>query len=563
MYKGKFDQKSRQSSADVRELVAQRNSEAAARAARSAARRGNAATRPNQAPLQQPGVRNVPQPGTPAAPASRPVPQAVPAKPQKRGPRLGGVIFYTLYFMFILAFFVATLFVLNWLKGWLADYEASQPTVKAQQVFEDRFGNPDWGQIYDDCKVEDTAYEGKDEFVAYMEERVGDAELTYLETSAGLSGNRKYIVRLGEEKIATFTLEDKNNVQSPSFDNLENLEDITKIADWQEGEIEVFFQRNEHFRIVKMNGHRALVNGVELDDSFTIQIATTKAEEYLPAGTTGTSMCTQEISGLFYLPTVTVLNEQGEEMEVTYDPDTRTFTERTSTNTISPEQEDVVTGAAQTYCLWMIKEVTDRGKVAKYFDPNSDTYSSIVRTTELWMQSHNGYEFTDVKVSDFNLYPGDLFSVRISMTLNVTRTNGTVKEYPYAQSMFFQKIEGKWLCIRATNVDITQPVGKVRLTFMVDGTQVHSDFYQTDASELTTPTISPIPEGKVFSGWVRQDTDENGVTTLTLVFLPDASGTVHLPEGNSLEPMVLHALFEDADAVSPAEAAPDTTEGGN
>ncbi len=583
MYKGKFDQKSRQTSTDVKELLAQREAEAA----KSAAKKSPPKAAPQQA-ASRPPVQNAPQeaPRKPAqknasaAPAAKrtapqaapqaappPAPQAVPAEPKRRGPRLGGVIFYTLYFLFILIFFAATFLGLNWLNGWLGDYELSQPTVKAEQVFQQLFSDPDWASLYEAAGAEDSPYEGKEEYVAYMETKMGDTKLTYLETSAGLSGNRKYIVRLGDEKIATFTLEDKNNVKSPSLGNLEdleNLEDITKIADWQLGAVEVFFQRTGSYRIVKMNGHKALVNGIELDDSFTIQIATTKAEEYLPAGTTGTSMCTQEITGLLAQPVVTVFDDKGAEVEVTYDPDTRTFTERTSSNTITPEQEDAVKGAAQTFCMWMIKEVTDRNKVAKYFDPASDTYSSIVRTTELWMQDHNGYNFSDIKVSDFSLYTDDLFSARISLKLNVTRTNGTVKVTDYAQSMFFQKIDGKWLCIQATNVDITQPVGKVRLTFMVDDTEIFSNFFQTDATEVNTPTISPVPEGKVFSGWARKDVDDKGVTTWSVVFQPDETGLVSIGEGNTLEPMTLYALFEDASAVSAStgETAPQTTEGG-
>ncbi len=586
MYKGKFDQKSRQSTSDMKEILAQRNMEATERAARTPAKppvapqqkpvqrtpqQGNAPRSPQQIPPQQnhnPQPQKRPAPAV-SQPAQRPAPQApqAPAEPKRRGPRLGGVIFYTLYFLFILLFFGATFLGLNWLKGWLGDYELSQPTVKAEQVFQQLFSDPDWASLYEAAGAEDSPYEGKEEYVTYMETKVGDSKLTYLETSAGLSGDRKYIVRLGDEKIATFTLEDKNNVKSPSLDNLEdleNLEEITKIADWQLGQVEVFFTRTGSYRIVKMNGHKALVNGVELNDDFTIQIATTKAEEYLPAGTTGTSMCTQEVTGLLAQPTVTVLDTKGNEVEVTYDPDTRTFTERTSSNTITPEQEDAVKGAAQTFCMWMIKEVTDRNKVAKFFDRDSETYSSIVRTTELWMQDHNGYNFSDIKVSDFCLYTDDLFSARISLTLNVTRTNGTVKEYPYAQSMFFKKIDGRWLCTQATNVDISQPVGKVRLTFMMDDTQLFTNFFETDADEVNTPTITPIPEGKVFSGWARKDVDDQGVTTWSVMFQPDETGLVKIPEGNTLTPMTLYALFEDAGEASAVteETVPQTAEGG-
>lgn len=560
MYQGKFDQKSKASGADVKELLAQREQEAAQAAARKSAA---SSTRPqNSRQTQMPPQRSGARPAQPAQGAKRPPVQSTPVKPQKQGPRLGGVIFYTLYFLCILIFFGATFLGLNWLNGWLVDYEASQPTVKAEQVFQQYFAHADWGSLYDAAGMADSPYEGKEQFVTYMENKVGTSELTYLETSAGLSGNRKYNIRLGDEKIASFTLEDRNNVKNPSLDN---LQEISKISDWQLGEVEIFVQRTGTYRIVKMNGHRCLINGVELDDTHIIQIATTLAEEYLPAGTTGTSMCTQEVTGLFAQPEVSVFDDKGNQMEVTYDADTQTFTERTESNTMNADQENAIRGAAHTYCQWMIKEITSRATVAKYFDPSGDTYSDIVRTTELWMQDHGAYEFADEKISSFTLYNDDLFSARITLTLKVTRTDGTVKDFPYASSMFFQRSDsGSWLCTKATNKDITQPVGKVRLTFMVDDKEVFSNFFETDATEIVTPAISPVPEGQVFTGWAKKEVDEKGVITWILVFQPDESGHVSIPEGNTLEPMTLYALFEDAGSASSVtqETTPQTTEGG-
>ena len=106
MYQGKFDSKKKKTSVDVSQLVAQRNS-APSREQPAAGRQPQGMpARQTQPPRQQTGRK-------------QPAPQAAPVK--RRGPRLGGVIFYTLYFMFILVFFVATFFGLQWLQGWLTD----------------------------------------------------------------------------------------------------------------------------------------------------------------------------------------------------------------------------------------------------------------------------------------------------------------------------------------------------------------------------------------------------------------------------------------------------------
>ena len=514
--------------------------------------------------------------------------EPVKAKKQKKGPRVGGVIFYTIYFLFILAFFGATYLGLQWLHGWLSDFEAAQPTLKAEQVFQEVFTDPDWGALYESAGAKDSLYEGKQQYVNYMEKKVGDSKLTYMETSAGLDKTKKkFIVKLGDEKVATFTLTDRNQVGNMDLGNLTNLEDIKDMADipdWQLGAVEVFFERVGSYQIVKMGDHKAFVNGVELDDTYTIQKATTVAERYLPENVTGFITCTQQVDGLMEVPTVEITDADGKNLEVAYDEATRTFTAKTESNTMSDDQAKIAIEAAKVYSLWMIDEEHDRAEVAKYFDASSDAYSRIVKSTELWMQNHAGYRFENDAVTDYARYSDDIFSVKVKTDLIVTRVDGSEKVYAFNQSMFFQKNEaGKWLCFESTNVDVSEPVGKVRLTFMQgEDVQLTTDFYETDASEIITPKL-PVPEGQVFSGWVTISKNENGDTVYNVEFQPGEDGTVKLPEGNTLKPMTLYALFQDAsevtaetDSSSPAEtaaaetpattaavetAAPETTEG--
>ena len=504
-----------------------------------------------------------------APPVKKAVPaaeQSAPAKKQKKGPRVGSVIFYTIYFLFILAFFGALYLGLNWLHGWLSDFEAAQPTLKAKQVFEEVFTDPDWGALYEAAGAKDSPYEGKEEYVNYMEEKVGDAKLTYVETSAGLDKTKKkFIVKLGDEKVATFTLTDRNNVGNmdlTDLTNLENIKDMADIPDWQLGAVEVFFERVGTYYIVKMGDHTASINGVALDDSFTIQKATTVAERYLPEGTNGFITCIQQIDGLMEVPDVTIVDGAGNPLEVTYDEAARTFTAKTESNTMTEDQSALALEAAKVYSLWMIDEEHDRAAVAKYFDASSDAYSRIVKSTELWMQNHNGYRFENDAVTDYARYSDDIFSVRVKTDLIVTRTDGSNKVYAFNQSMFFQKNEaGKWLCFESTNVDVSEPVGKVRLSFMQGDVMLTTDFYETDAKEVITPKL-PVPEGQVFSGWVTVSTQEDGTTVYNLEFQPSEDGTVKLPEGNTLRPMTLYALFQDASeaaampAEAPAEEAP-------
>lgn len=141
-------------------------------------------------------------------------------------------------------------------------------------------------------------------------------------------------------------------------------------------------------------------------------------------------------------------------------------------------------------------EKASKADIAKYFDTSSDVYSVIVNLGNLWVQDNNGYRFTKEEVSDYARYSDDLFSAHVVLNLNVTRKDGTTKDFGYDQTLFFRKQDtGKWLVYDATNADVNAPVGKVRLTFMNGDTVLSSEFVKTDATELDTPLVS-APEGK-------------------------------------------------------------------
>ena len=180
----------------------------------------------------------------------------------------------------------------------------------------------------------------------------------------------------------------------------------------------------------------------------------------------------------------------------------------------------------------------------KYYDKNSNVYQAITKM-RMWMQNCNGYEFENQSVTDFYRYSDTLFSANVYMDLKVTRTNNTVKTYTVDTTLFFEYQKGSWKCIEMTNVDVLKQVSEVRITFMNENAELFSQFYETNIRQLTAPVIS-APEGKVFDGWYRQDVAADGSIQYTLVFVPDENGNITLPAGTKLEPMILYALFVDA-----------------
>ena len=296
------------------------------------------------------------------------------------------------------------------------------------------------------------------------------------------------------------------------------------------------------YRIQMLEGHTAYVNGQALDESHTIMKASTKAQDFLPVGTNGIRVWTQEVTGLMGRPEVVVKDRKGNVVPVSFDPETDTFVEQTAANTISVAQRDAVIGAAKVYGQYMIAQA-GRGELAKFFDSSSKIYSSIRDSEKIVQKSFfSSYDFGTPEIDDFCMYSDDLFSAHVKITLNVTRTDDTVKPFDIDGTLFFtQHSTGKWLAFDMTNEAVNEPIGQVRLTFLSeDGTQIASDFYDTDAPELDAPMIT-VPEGKLFAGWVREAKNQEGKKVLEVVFTPDETGHVVLPKGTHLEPMVLHS----------------------
>lgn len=550
MYQGKFDAKSKGQQAPDQALdniIRERAEDNAARAARKASReaRRNAAVPAPAAGKPAPKQRNAQKAAErPLAPAPQRQPkrqtEVEVVKQQRKGPRLGGMIFYTFYFLLIFVFFIGVFVTLNWLNGWLKDYEAAQPTVKCQQVFDQLFGNPDWAQLYrlagdptgTGTNKYDTQFEGVNEYVTYMNDKVAGQELNYVETSAGIGTKKKYIVRLGSEKLATFTLNGYTEEQK-----------ITAIPDWQLDGVEIFVNRQESIKIRKLENHVAYVNNQPLDDSYTIQIASTKADENLsPENRIRTSI--QEVSGLLTTPQLLVYDQTGAPIEVRYNPDSGMYEEQTDAIAMTEEERSAVFGALEAYAGFMINASGSRAAVAKYFDGSSQTYNDIIKMNgELWMNADRGHEFRNEEILGYTKHSDTLFSVRASMVMHVINKDSTEKDFNVLQSMYFTKKNGNWVCTEMTNEDITAPVGEVRLTFCdLAGNVLSSDFYATDTPSLITPVVE-APAGKVFSGWSTITTNEQGQKTWNLMFQPDETGNVTLGVGYTLTPMVLYPLF--------------------
>ena len=461
-------------------------------------------------------------------PPSRKKPQA---KSKKK--TVGTKIFYTCYVLMLIAAVVGIWYGHGLLTDFLMDFEASQPDTKCQEVFDRYFADPDWAEVYSLLDPDAVGAMTQAEFATYMETTVGGKELTYTKTSAGLSGGRKYILRLDGENLGTFTL-------------MNSVTGELEIPDWKLNAVEIFVSVKEYITVVTDYGNTVTVNGMTLNEDHVIRTTQTVAEEYLPEGVTGPRTVTYYLDGLLNVPEVAVTDAAGNAVALAYDEASRTYTQTPADvpQEMSEKQKTFVEEATKSYFRFMVNAGSE-GQLKKYFDGSSETYKTIIKSDDRWLQTYKTYNFGAPTFTDYCSYSEDLFSVRIAMDLLVTRTNNTVKTFSMDSTYFVQADGNGWIVTEMTNVDVAKVLTQVRLTYKQDDKVLSSQLISTEETSLQTPDVT-VPEGKILSGWFIQSEDEAGNTTYTRVFQPDETGAVQLPAGYTLEPMVLYALFEEA-----------------
>lgn len=394
----------------------------------------------------------------------------------------------------------------------------SKPQHKA--VFEELFAKPDWEALYTMAGIQDTVFENAATYKAYMEAKVGAQPLTHQEIVTELPNSRRWLVFLGDEKIAAFTM--------------------TEDPQWALSGVELFFQRTHSVTIEKQPEHTVYINGVALTDSHTIHTLETIAERHLPEGVHGYLAHWQRVDGLLLQPDIAVLDENGQKVPMEQDPQTGIFRPvRQVQGEMTEAEASTIRKAAITDAKYSAGYLTTT-QLKTYFDNTTALYKQITNTAR-GNQKSNGCSVDEdaIVLSEFYRYNDKLFSVNVKLTLKVTRTDNTIKVYNVDRTYFFRSnADGVYRVIAYTNESAIQSLEQVRLTFAM-GEELVTQMADAAAIHLTPPEITP-PEGQILVGWATKSDIVDGVITMTVRLLPD--GTVL----GGLEPMTLYPVFQAA-----------------
>lgn len=434
------------------------------------------------------------------------------------------ILFFCLYGLLTAVILVGIFCVMNPLRQKLSAYEAAQPEQKSTQLFRELFEKPDWEKLYGLSGTADTLYEGASAYAAYMQDKVGDTQLTFEEVYTDLPDTHQYAVKLGEEKVAAFTL--TGGVASAN-----------QIPQWSLGKVEICFERNVSVIVEKKPEHTVYINGVALDESATIRSVATKAEAYLPAGVHGYRLEQQYVGGLLTQPQVLVLDEAGNAVPVTRDPDSGIYRSQLSAPAeMTDEIKTLVKNAALADTKFAMRLISEK-ELQQYFDPTTELYAAIV-ANPIFIQKHNSSSIDEagMQIGQYYRYSDDLFCANVKLTATYIRKDNTVKEYKLDKTYFFSRSGEGYLVTNYTNEAVQETVEQVRLTFLTGDHTPVSFMVDRRAGTVAVPEVD-IPQGQELVGWATRTVGDSTIT-MTVRVLPD--GMVL----GGLEPMELHPVFQ-------------------
>lgn len=435
--------------------------------------------------------------------------------------RTGLILFFCIYIALTALIAVVLVWQREPLEQKLADYEAAQLENRCAQVFEELFATPDWQQLYTLSNTADTPYEGAEAYASYMEAKAKNLTLTYRQAYTDASSERRYHVYLGAEKIAAFTLTGGKGASIWTLDG-----------------VEIFFERTVSVMVEKKPEQTAYINGVALDDSFTIRTIATRAEDYLPDGVHGYRSEQQCIGGLLIEPQITVVDEKGQAVPLRWDQERKIFTTLTgSTPEMTEEEAALARNAAIADAKYSMKTLT-AAELRQYFDPQSRVYGDIVNNP-MFIQAHKSSYIDEgtVEVSQFCRYSDRMFSAKVKLNVNVIRKDDTLKVYPLEKTYFFTSNDsGNYLVTDYTNEPVQEQVEQVRLCFIIND-EKQSIMVDIGAEKVQLPEVT-APAGQKLIGWAVKSF--NGETvTMTVRLLP--TGEIL----GGLEPMELYPVYQD------------------
>ncbi len=351
-------------------------------------------------------------------------------KPKKKRKHLFkiGLLIYFLILM------IACTVGLIWLNNQLINYENATPNG-ALNTYIEWLKNKDFEAIYENSALQETTFNDKDQILRYLSDTYGgDPEEIHLRERVSTDADKKeYAVYYDKTRQGIVTVV-KTDDRWEITPNLVYLPAVTVIAE---------------------SDARITVNG---QDIAFLDIPKTEVQNTVYAGITKTdilpTLYAYTFEGLLNPPTIEGLDLHGNTYTVTASDDGMQYTLVKTNVDKQTDYETLATEAATTYAKFVAKDAT-RNALLEYVYKNSTLYQTIRNFSNSWFSTHEGYEFLDLKVSDFSQYTDRDFSCDVSFKPTYVRKGKTYEGEPVHYEVAFIQANDTFLMYALNSVTHT------------------------------------------------------------------------------------------------------------
>ena len=238
-------------------------------------------------------------------------------KTNEKAASSGKKSFYIIYAIIVAIALAAIAVLAVYLRGVLVRYEKGIPSYSVDDVFAEIFGSdtsePDYYRIFEGSGVQLSPFETTNEFIRAYNDLVDGRKLSYREMSNGLSESRKFAVFAGDDKIGYFFIDPAEN---------EKMYEI--------GDVNIKIEAAESVCVKTLSGNKILLNGMSVGEEYKRTTSAAALDGMLPDGSVVQS-AVYRVNSLLQKPKISVSSADGETISLSYDENTRTYTDETLT----------------------------------------------------------------------------------------------------------------------------------------------------------------------------------------------------------------------------------------
>lgn len=349
--------------------------------------------------------------------------------------------FYRVYFAVVGVALVCVAIGLVWLNGVVKDYETAQP-VHAAEVVAELFEKGDYDRLYDlDTSAGDISGGDRERYVETLRDLTDDCFITWREAFSANADERRYVVLLDGEKLATFTLVPSGETTGHG-NRLWKLGSVTTNISVEEPQPAIDLSQAP-YRVSAPEGYVVTVDGEALTQANAISVGTSILPEgFLPEGVAPPTMTEYAFNSEGEAPVISAVDPTGAEVEVLPEGENAWTVPLKENEELKAQYSDAIIKLAERVAKYTVKDLS-RNAILGNVATDSPAEKIIRKFNNDWAPSHRTATVSDAKVSDFYVLSEDCLTCHVEFTFTLRTRRGNDYVYPTNYTFCIVRKKGK------------------------------------------------------------------------------------------------------------------------